>query len=331
MENKISFPQKIKTVNEDNFEGIYEIEELYPGYGYTIGHSLRRIILSSLVGASITKIKIDGINHEFSAIPGVKEDVIDVILNLKQVRFKMHSDEPQTFSSSIKGPVKFTAGNLKAPSQLEVINKDLVIANLTTKEALINIEITVEKGLGYVPKEIAQKEKTEAGVIALDAIFSPIRKVNYEVENMRVGDRTDYNRLNFFIETDGTIKPREALDASINILIEQLRAAIGENIGREKGNEEEKEEADKKVKNENLSGKEPREETDSEEDVLKIRVEDLNFSTRTLNALSNNGIRTIGGLVKKKEADLLELEGIGGKAIKEIRRSLGKLGLSLKE
>src|SRR3989338_2533659 len=156
MENQISLPKKIKTISEDDFKGVYEIEELHPGYGYTLGHSLRRITLSSLYGASITKIKIDGVNHEFSTIPGVKEDVINIILNLKQVRFKMHSDEPQIFSTAIKGPVKFTAGDLKTPTQLEVVNKNLVIANLTSKEAALNIEITVERGLGYVPKEMAQ-------------------------------------------------------------------------------------------------------------------------------------------------------------------------------
>ena len=325
MDYQISLPVKIKVVNENNFEGVYEIEGLYPGYGYTVGHSLRRVILSSLPGAAITQIKIEGVSHEFSTIPGVKEDVIDIILNLKQIRFKMHSDEPQTFTTAIKGPAKFTAGSLKTPTQLEVINKDVLIANLTAKEASINIEITVERGLGYLPKEALQKEKMEVGVIALDAIFSPIRKVNYDVENMRVGDRTDYSRLRFAIETDGTMNPKEALEISCRILIEQLRGALGESDEKQELAEEEK------AEKENVVGEKEKESAGTEEDALKIRVEDLNLSTRTLNALSNNGIRTVGGLVKKREQELLELEGLGGKAIKEIRRSLGKLGLSLKE
>lgn len=324
MEYQIQLPKKIKIIEENENEGVYEIENLFPGYGYTLGHSLRRVIISSMPGAAITKVKIDGVSHEFSTIDGVKEDVINIILNLKQMRFKMHTDEPQTFSTSIKGPTTITAKNLKIPSQLEVTNKDLPIATLTSKESSINIELTVEKGLGYVPKENIQKEKMEVGSIALDAIFSPIRKVNYEVENMRVGDRTDYNKIRISIETDSTIKPYEVLEKSIKILTDQLKAVLGENI-KDKNDDEENEDEDEKLKEEkNNSEKE-------EEDVLKIRVEDLDLSTRTLNALSSNGIRTVGGLVKKKEMDLLKLEGLGEKAIKEIRRSLGKLGLSLKE
>lgn len=328
MEYHISTPTKINVIEESNFEGTYEIEGLYPGYGYTLGHALRRIILSSLPGASITQIKIEGVNHEFSTIPGVKEDVINIILNLKQIRFKIHSDEPQTFSTIVKGPAKFTAANLKTPSQLEVINKDSVIANLTAKEALINIEMTVEKGLGYLPKEMAQKEKMEVGIIALDALFSPIRKINYEVENMRVADKTDYNRLRFFIETDGTIHPKEALESACGILIEQLRASLGQKIKEENGEEELKEKGLEKTV---LTDGEETNKTAMEEDVLKIRIEDLNLSTRTLNALSNNSIRTVGGLVKKRGTELLTLEGVGEKALKEIRKSLGKLGLLLKE
>lgn len=324
MEYQIQLPKKIKIIEENENEGVYEIENLFPGYGYTLGHSLRRVIISSMPGAAITKVKIDGVSHEFSTIDGVKEDVINIILNLKQIRFKMHTDEPQTFSTSIKGPTTITAKNLKIPSQLEVTNKDFPIATLTSKESSINIELTVEKGLGYVPKENIQKEKMEVGSIALDAIFSPIRKVNYEVENMRVGDRTDYNKIRISIETDSTIKPYEVLEKSIKILTDQLKAVLGENI-KDKNDDEENEDEDEKLKEEkNNSEKE-------EEDVLKIRVEDLDLSTRTLNALSSNGIRTVGGLVKKKEMDLLKLEGLGEKAIKEIRRSLGKLGLSLKE
>lgn len=324
MEYQIQLPKKVKIIEENESEGVYEIENLFPGYGYTLGHSLRRVILSSMPGASITKVKIDGVSHEFSTIDGVKEDVINIILNLKQIRFKMYTDEPQTFSVSIKGPTVVTAGNLKTPSQLEVMNKDIVIATLTSKDASINMELTIEKGLGYVPKEAIQKEKMEVGSIALDAIFSPIRKVNYEVENMRVGDRTDYNKIRISIETDSTIKPLEVLEKSIKILIDQFKTVLGENTG-DKDEEENEENQDPGLKENEEKNQE------KEEDVLKVRVEDLDFSTRTLNALANNGIRTVGGLVKKKEMDLLKLEGLGDKAIKEIRRSLGKLGLSLKE
>lgn len=327
MEYQISLPAKIKTISEDDFEGVYEIEGLHPGYGYTVGHSIRRIILSSLPGASITKVKIEGVNHEFSTLPGVKEDVINIILNLKQVRFKMYTDDPQTFSTIVKGVKKFTAGDLNAPTQLEVTNKDFLIADLTNKDAVINLELTVEKGLGYVPKELLHKDKTEIGTISVDAIFSPIRKINYEVINMRVGEKTDYNRLKFYIETDGTIKPKEALEVSFRILIEQMRAALGENMEGETSEEENENEYNE----ESRALKDKKDSAEGEEDVLKIRVEDLDVSTRTLNALTNNGIRTIGGLVKKRETDLLSLEGLGEKAIKETRKALGKLGLSLKD
>lgn len=322
MEYKIPFPKKIKIVSEDDFEGVYEIEGLFPGYGYTIGHSLRRIILSSMPGAAVTKIKIEGVSHEFSTIEGVKEDVINIILNIKQIRFKKYDEEPQIFTTIIKGPAKFTAGNLKVPTGLEVVNKDLHIATLTTKDSVLEIDMTVENGLGYVPKEELQREKMEVGAIALDAIFSPIRKVNYEVENMRVQDKTDYNRLKFTIESDGTIKPYDILETSVKILINQFKALLEEMSDEEIDMDEfEGEENTASVKSE----------VKDEEDVLKIRIEDLDFSTRTLNSLSGNGIRTVGGLVKKREADLLNLEGLGAKALKEIRRSLGKLGLSFKE
>lgn len=327
MEYQIQLPKKIKIIEEKDNEGIYEIEDLFPGYGYTIGHSLRRIVLSSLPGAAITKVKIDGVAHEFSTIDGVKEDMINIILNLKQVRFKMFTDDPQTFNATIKGPKQITAGDLRAPSQLEILNKDLPIATITQKDTVLNIELTVEKGLGYVPKEMIQKEKMEVGAIALDAIFSPIRKVNYEVENMRVGDRTDYNKVRISIETDNSIKPYDVLETAVKILISQYKSILGEGIETEENSDEnyynEEKTGSAKNDNENTSK--------TEEDSLKIRVEDLDLSTRTLNALSGNGIRTVGGLVKKRELDLLELEGLGQKAIKEIRRSLGKLGLSLKE
>jgi len=324
MEYKIPFPKKIKIISENDFEGFYEIEGLFPGYGYTIGHSLRRIILSSMPGVAVTKIKIEGVSHEFSTIEGVKEDIINIILNIKQIRFKKYDEEPQIFTTIIKGHTKFTAGDLKVPTGLEVINKDLHLATLTVKDSVIEIEMTVERGLGYVPKEELQREKMEVGAIALDAIFSPIRKVNYEVENMRVGDKTDYNRLKFTIETDGTIKPYDVLETSIKILINQFNALL-EEMSDEETNENEFEEEESAT-----TGKKAVNEED-EEDVLKIRIEDLDFSTRTLNSLSGNGIRTVGGLVKKREIDLLNLEGLGQKALKEIRRSLGKLGLSLKE
>ncbi len=317
----IILPSKPKIISEDEYTGVYEIDGLYPGYGHTLGNSLRRIILSSLPGAAITSVKIDGVPHEFSTIDGIKEDVITMLLNLKKIRFALSTDEPQTISLSVKGIKDITAADIKISGQVEVLNKDQHIASLTTKNTELNIEMVIEKGLGYVPKEVLQKDKVETGVISLDAAFAPIRRVNYEVEGMRVGDRTDYNRLKIAIETDGTITPREALENSIGIMIKQLKAIVG-------FKEEEEEIELPKVVTEEEKGEEEKGEVDSE--ILKTRIDTLDMSTRTLNALSDANIRTIGGLAKKKEDDLLDLEGLGKKGIQEIKRALSNFGIVLK-
>jgi len=320
-EYKIIMPSKPKVVLEEGNKGVFEIDGLYPGYGHTLGNSLRRIILSSLPGASVTSIKIEGISHEFSTIEGIKEDVIVMILNIKKIRFKMASDEPQMVTISVKGPKVLTAGDIKTTGQVEVLNPDLYLAEVTGKINL-NIEIKVEKGLGFIPKEILQKEKVDIGTIAVDAIFTPIRRVAYEVENMRVGDKTNHNRLRISIETDGTLTPREALARSIEIMIMQLKAIVDfkepEEIKIEEKKNEEKE--TEEVKKE-----------DDFTDVLKTRTDNLDLSTRTLNALAAANIRTLGGLARKRKEDLLEIEGIGEKGITEIKKVLGKYGFNLKE
>jgi len=217
-ENNVALPSKPRIVKEDEFTGVYEVDGLYPGYGHTLGNSLRRIILSSLPGAAITTVKIEGAPHEFDTLPGIKEDIITILLNLKKVRIRLLSDEPQTLTLSVKGEKDATADDITAPGQVEILNRDQHIAELTDKKADLSIELTVERGLGYVPRDVLAKDKVDIGVIALDAIFTPIRRVNYEVENMRVGDRTDFNRLRLFIETDGTLLPKEALEKAIEIL-----------------------------------------------------------------------------------------------------------------
>jgi DNA-directed RNA polymerase subunit alpha len=223
----IVLPSKPKVVHEKDRSGVYEIDGLYPGYGHTLGNSLRRIILSSIPGAAITSIKIDGVDHEFSTIDGVREDVIIILLNLKRMRIASSVDEPQLLTLSHKGAKAITAGDFSVPGQVNVLNPELHIVEITDKNTTLNIEVTVERGLGYVPKEVIQKERVDVGAIAADAVFTPIRRVNYEVENMRVGDRTDFNRLKIFIETDGTLTPREALERAIEIMIQQLKAIIG--------------------------------------------------------------------------------------------------------
>src|SRR3989344_9271184 len=208
----IILPSKPKITHEDGSKGIYEIEGLYPGYGHTLGNSLRRIILSSLPGSAITSIKINGVDHEFTTIQGIKEDVLNIILNLKKVRFNMTTDEPQKVILDIKGEGEIKAKNLILPGQVEVGNPNEHICTITNKDTHLVMEATVEKGLGYMPKEALSKEKVGVGTLALDATFTPVRRVNYEVENMRVGDRTDFNRLRISIETDGTISPKESLE-----------------------------------------------------------------------------------------------------------------------
>lgn len=215
---RLSETVKIKTISETETEGLFEIEGLYTGYGLTLGNALRRSLLSSLPGAAITQVKLKGVEHEFSTIPGVKEDVVEITLNLKRVRFKFYATEPQVLTLKVKGEKKVTASDIKTNAQVEIVNLDCHIATLTGKNAEIDMELTVEKGLGYVPVEARKLEKLPIKTIALDAIFSPVQKVNFVVENMRVGDRTDYNRLKLTIETDGTITPSSALHKASNIL-----------------------------------------------------------------------------------------------------------------
>ena len=208
----------VKTVAETDFEGSFEIEGLYTGYGLTIGNALRRVLISSLPGAAITRIKIKGVNHEFSTLEGLTEDIVELTLNLKQVRFRLYSDEPQIVTLKVKGEKEVTAGDIETNAQVDVVNKDAHLGRLTAKTAELDMELTVERGLGYMPVEASRAEKLPIGVIALDAIFTPITLVTFVVENMRVGDRTDYNRLKLRIVTDGSITPSYALNAACAIL-----------------------------------------------------------------------------------------------------------------
>ncbi len=317
--HSIILPSKPKIVKEDATSGVYEIDGLYPGYGHTLGNSLRRIILSSIPGAAITSLSIDGVKHEFSAIDGIKEDVIAIILNLKKTRFKLHGDDAQKATLHIKGAKSVSAKDITLPTQLEILNKDQYICESTAKDVDIAIEITVEKGMGYVPREVLQKEKADIGTIALDASFTPIRRASYEVENMRVGDRTDHNRLRVAIETDGSITPHEALEDAIHTMITQLQAVVG---FREQVVDMPKEVASVTMADQGDS-------LDTT-DATKVKIEDLGLSTRTENALVAAAIRTAGGLARKSEEDLLSTDGLGEKGITEIKKALSDLGLSLK-
>ena len=218
----VQLPEQVKILKREGNRATFEISPLMPGYGATIANPLRRILLSSLEGAAVISIKIKGINHEFSSVPGVMEDIIQIILNVKKIRFKLYSDEPVKVSLNVKGEKKVTAGDIKTTSDVEVINPDQYIATITDKKAELEMELDIEKGVGYVPVEQRQKEKLAIGVIAIDAIFSPVRMVNFTVENVRVGQRIDFHKITMDIETDGSIEPEEALKRASDILVKHF-------------------------------------------------------------------------------------------------------------
>lgn len=310
MEHHVTLPSKPRVVSEQGVQGVYEIDALYPGYGHTLGNSLRRIILSSLPGAAITSVKIDDVSHEFATMDGIRETVMEVLLNLKRVHFTLHGDEAQTVRLSVKGPKQVTAADFSLPTQVEIANPEQHVADISGKVSF-ELEATIERGLGYVPREALTKEKVDIGTIALDATFTPIRRANYEVENMRVGDRTDFNRLRMLIETNGTITPREALERSIETMVHQLKSIIGFQETVQEGDDQ------------SLP-------TNGFKDASKMKVEDLELSTRITAALTEAGIKTVAGLTRKTADALRDLDGIGDKAVTEIEVALARFGETLK-
>jgi DNA-directed RNA polymerase subunit alpha len=320
----IVLPSKLKIVSEDTYKGIFEIEGLYPGYGHTLGNSLRRIVLSSIPGAAVTQVKIKGADHEFATLAGVREDVVTILLNLKKVRFQLTGDEAATATLLVKNGI-VTAKDFQPSGQLVVTSPEQYIAEVTGKGAELSIEVSVSKGMGFVPREMLSKEKVDIGTIMTDARFSPIVGASYDVEDMRVGDRTNYNRLRMTIETDGSISPREALEQSIKIMLEQFRAILDLKEVAEMKPVELEPIAEEEIPESSLVSKEDLTE------VLKTRIDSLQFSTRTLNALSDAGIRTVGGLIQKTEEGLLDLDGFGEKGLNEVKEVLTNYGLSLKK
>jgi DNA-directed RNA polymerase subunit alpha len=320
----IVLPSKPKVVKETGNKGIYEVEGLYPGYGHTLGNSLRRIILSSLTGFAITSIKIAGIPHEFSTIKGVSEDVINIILNLKKVKFSVTGTDEIVLHLRSKGIGEIQAKHIELNGQVEILTPDAHIATITEKDTVLDMEITLSQGIGFVAKELVQKDRVAVGSICLDASFSPVTHVSYDVEQMRVGERTDFNRMIVSVETDGSISPREAFEKGIEIMIVQLKSIIqfqdteivtptqNNNIAEEKNNISE-------------------EEKDVLDDVLKTRIESLEIGQRTINALIEANIRTVGGLIRKKEQDILDIDGIGSKGLEELKNVLAGFNLSMKE
>lgn len=227
----ISTPQEVKYLEGKGNIGTIEILGCYPSYGSTVGNSIRRVLLSSIGGAAVTAVKISGVSHEFSAIDGVMEDVIQIILNLKQVRFKMHVDDSVKVSLKVKGEGEVTAADIDNSSEVEVVNSKQHIATITDKNVRLEMEITIEKGIGYVPVEQQENREKDLGLIAIDAVYTPVKRVNYKVENMRVGKRTDYEKVILEVSTDGSLTPKEAFDKAVAILVDQFSSLTFNNKG----------------------------------------------------------------------------------------------------
>jgi DNA-directed RNA polymerase subunit alpha len=300
----------LKTVKEDGNRATLAVEPLYAGYGMTLGNSLRRVILSSLGGAAVTAVKIDNVAHEFSTIEGVKEDVVEIILNLKQLRFKVYSDEPQFLILTKKGKGPVTAADIKTNSDVEIVNTDQYIATIDSDKAQIGMEIKVEKGRGYVPIEARESEKLEVGMIAVDALYSPIKRVRYNVENTRVGQVTDLDRLVLEVETDGSISPADAVTQAAEILVSHFSVVAGQSAPVA-----------------TASGAAPADDG-KESNAAKIMIEEVNFSPRTTNALLNNDIRTMKDLLRLSDGELRELKGFGAKAYDEVKDKIDELGFA---
>jgi len=312
----IPLPSKPKITKQAQNTAFFEIEGLYPGYGITIGNALRRVLLSSLEGAAITQVKIKGAPHEFSTLPGVLEDVVMIILNLKKLNFQSFADDPQSITFKVKGEKDVKAKDFKLTSQLKLANPEAHIATLTKAAAELEIEAVVEKGIGYQPWEKREGGKSEVGVFPVDAIFTPVVRVNSTVENMRVGKRTDFDRLALEIETNGIITPQEAFKRASDILVSHF-SLLSDAFGVE-----EKEAEPVKEKSE------PAEE--KAEEAKKMKIEDLKLAERIKTALAENNVKTVAGLIKKSEEDLKGFSGLGDKAIEDIKKVLKKSGLSLK-
>jgi DNA-directed RNA polymerase subunit alpha len=298
LQKEILLPSELKVISEKDNKGTYEIDGLYPGYGHTLGNSLRRIILSSISGVAITKIKIAGVPHEFTVVEDVKEDALNIVLNLKKVIFKLDSDEKITLKLKKKGLGEVKASDIELPTGVEIINPDQYLFTISDKSREVEIDIEVSKGLGYVTKEeIQEHEKVKVGDIVMDTSFAPIKRVSYEVANMRVGDRTDFNKISIFIETDGSVAPADALDKSINIMIKQLSAVLGSRIEEEKIEDEI--------------------ETETGETIAV-----LNLDEDILGKLASSGILKIADLKSKTEEDLLRIDGIEEDTLKAIQKAL---------
>jgi len=306
-----------KIVHEDVTEnrGVFAIEPLDRGFGYTFGNSLRRVLLSSLEGAAVTAVKIEGVAHEFTTLPGVREDVTDIILNLKNLICRLHGESPEVeVHIAKKGPGMVTAADIEAPADLELLNPELELAHLSDKGKL-EMTLTIGRGRGYVPAELNRGPETTIGVIPIDSIFSPVRRVAYDVEAARVGQRTDYDKLILDVTTDGSVEPRDAIAEAAEILIRQL--AIFTDLDKLEGFGE--------TVGETASGEAP-----SAHGMENFPIEELELGVRSYNCLKRVGIETIGDLISKSEDELASIPNFGKKSIEEVKETLATHGLTLR-
>ena len=303
---------KIECVESSDFYGKYVVEPLERGYGITLGNSLRRVLLSSLPGAAVTSIRIDGVLHEFSTVEGVVEDTTDIVLNLKELVVRLHSDEPVIVRIEAEGEGEVSAGDIIHGPDVDIVNPDLHIATLDNNGRLM-MEIVLAKGRGYVPADRNKKADDPIGVIPIDSIFTPVRRVNYTVEDTRVGQITDYDRLILEVWTDGSIAPDDAVTVAAKILTEHLRLFLElTDTGDELEIMVEKEEEEK-------------------DRVLEMAIEELDLSVRSYNCLKRAGVNTVEELTRKTEEDMMKVRNLGKKSLQEVKEKLAALGLALRE
>ncbi|MBI4127534.1 MAG: DNA-directed RNA polymerase subunit alpha [Parcubacteria group bacterium] len=303
-----------ETTGKDRSEAVFVVEPFYPGYGITLGNALRRVLLSSLPGAAITAVKIEGIEHEFSTIPGVKEDVVTIILNLKRVRLISFSDEAITLRLKASGKKEITASHIDKSDQIEIITKDQSIATLTDAHAELAMTLTVERGRGYVPVEKQAVKKLSIGTLAIDAIYTPVFHVHTQVENVRVGQMTNYERLTLTIRTDGTITPREALSEATRMLVEQFSVFLPPEVSASEANGGES----GSVGEEHTVHEAPRDE------ALKLAIANFNIPAKVVRILESHDIRKIVDLVRRSEEELLQMKGIGPASVKKLVKLIKK-------
>jgi DNA-directed RNA polymerase subunit alpha len=339
MLEKIKLPTQVtKTPDPKNkWRATFVLEPLHTGYGTTLGNSLRRVLLSTLPGAAVTAVKIKGVEHEFSTLEGVKEDAISIILNLKKVRVKSFKDEPVKLSLDKKGEGPVTAGDFAKSSDVEVVNPDQIVATLTSKDASISMEVTIERGRGYVPVEDREKEQLEIGTIAIDSIYTPVRNVSMDVSSARVGQITNFDKLTMHVETDGTLTPEEAMQRAASLLTDHLSLFV-KDIKLESDTEKRTPLMDAATpaprKIGEIMGAAMAVQPSADQEApagsdMDMPIEELGLSTRTINALHNNDVKKVKDITKMTEQELAELQGLGGKALAEITKALKKLDLTL--